>query len=513
MAPTSAQGSDPLDIEKGHTPRPGFAAKAGLVLGLSLFLAMLFAPAPAELSAGGWRTAAVGVLMAIWWMTEAVPIPVTALLPLVLFPLLGIEGIEGAAAPYAQPTIFLFMGGFMIAITMERWNLHKRIALAIIRYIGTEPSSIVAGFMAATAFLSMWVSNTATTLMMLPIAVSVMELARRGEPETGSTGARNFGLCLLLGVAYAASVGGIGTLVGTPGNALMAGFLSTSFGYQIEFVRWMMVGIPVVVIGIPLIHVVLTRVVYPLKGVTLSGGREFIDEERERLGPVSRPESRVAILFCSAAALWVLQPLLSGVLPGISDAGIAMFVGLLLFLLPSGARGGGALLDWKDAERLPWGVLILFGGGLSLAGAIQRTGLSTWLGGFLSAAEGLPIIVIIFIATALIILLTELTSNTATTAAFLPIMAALAIAIGENPLLLVLPVTMAASCAFMLPVATPPNAIVYGSGAITIPQMARAGLLLNFMFTFLIVLLGYVLVGSVLGVEPGVVPEWATVAE
>jgi sodium-dependent dicarboxylate transporter 2/3/5 len=472
---------------------------------------MVLSPAPQGLPLAGWRTAAVAVLMAVWWVTEAIPIPATALLPLVLFPVLGVDTISATAAPYAQPLIFLFMGGFMIALAMQRWSLHRRIALNIIRAIGTQPGSIIAGFMVSSAFLSMWVSNTATTLMMLPIALSVIELAPRSPTDRAVTQpTQNFAICLMLSIAYASSIGGIATLVGTPTNPLMAAFLNETYGIQIGFVQWMMVGLPVAIIGLPITHFTLTRIALPVRMTTLPGGREYVDGELARLGRLTKPELMVAAVFSLVAILWTLQPLLSKRIPGLSDTSIAIFGALLLFMLPVDVRRGVFLLNWRYAERLPWGVLLLFGGGLTLAGAIQRTGLAQWIGGFLVGVGGWPIFLVILVVAAVIILLTELTSNSATAAAFLPIMVALAVAIGENPILLAVPVTMAASCAFMLPVATPPNAIVYGSGVMTIPQMARAGFLLNAVFVLLITVLTTTVVALVFGVEFGVLPEWAT---
>jgi solute carrier family 13 (sodium-dependent dicarboxylate transporter), member 2/3/5 len=501
-----ARGPGP-ETERGLTRLQIFGAIAGPLL----FVAMVLAPAPEGLSLAGWRTAAVAVLMAIWWMTEMIPISATALLPLVLFPILGVETIQATAAPYAQPMIFLFMGGFMIALAMQRWGLHRRIALNIIRVIGTRPGSIITGFMVSSAFLSMWVSNTATTMMMLPIGLSVIELARRSDGVDGSSAqhSRNFGICLMLSIAYASSIGGVGTLVGTPTNALLAGFMAESFGFEIDFVHWMAVGLPLVLVGLPVVHFALTRIAYPLRMKTLPGGREYVDAEIHRLGRISRPETMVAGVFGLVATLWIFQPLLSEYVTGLSDAGIAIFGAILLFMLPVSLKRGVFLMNWKYAEQLPWGVLILFGGGLTLAGAIQRTGLAEWLGGFFEVIGGWPVILVIGAAAMLIIILTELTSNSATAAAFLPIMVAVAVGIGENPLLLAVPVTIAASCAFMLPVATPPNAIVYGSGIMTIPQMARAGIVLNILFVFIITILAYTVVGYVFGVQLGVVPDWA----
>lgn len=485
----------------------GGLQRVGAIVGPLLFVLMLISPPPSDLSVAGWRTAAATVLIATFWVTEVIPIPATALLPLVLFPLLGIDTIAATAGPYANPMIFLFMGGFIIAIAMQRWGLHRRIALNIIRVIGTQPGRIIAGFMVASAFLSMWVSNTATTMMMLPIGLSVIELARPSdEDEVSARDSLFFGISLMLSIAYASSIGGLGTVVGTPTNALLIGFLNETYGFQINFVEWMMVGVPVVLIGIPVTHVILTRLAFPLRLRTLPGGHEYIESEIRRLGRISQPEMLVGVTFFLTAALWVFQPILSAWLPGLSDAGIAIFGALLLFVLPV---RGGFVMDWKHAERLPWGVLILFGGGLTLARSIQGTGLAEWIGGFFDGISGWPIFFVIAVATLVIIMLTELTSNSATAAAFLPILASVAIGIGQNPLLLAVPAAVAASCAFMLPVATPPNAIVYGSGVMTIPQMARAGMLLNVAFVFIITVITYTLVVALFDVQLGVVPDWA----
>lgn len=492
-------------------PKKGYGRlqKFGAIVAPVLFTVMVLSPAPRDLPLAGWHTAAVAVLMAVWWMTEAIPIPATALLPLVLFPLLGIETIAATAAPYAHPMIFLFMGGFMIALAMQRWGLHRRIALTIIHAIGTRPGSIIAGFMVASGFLSMWVSNTATTMMMLPIGISVVELARRSDTDlVDGRSSMNFAVCLMLSIAYASSIGGIATLVGTPTNPLLAAFLNENYGVQIGFLQWMMVGLPVAIIGLPIAHLGLTRIAFPVRMRTLPGGREYVEGELSRIGRLSRPEMMVATVFALVAVLWISQPLLESVLPGLSDTSIAIFGALLLFVLPIDLRRGVFLLNWSYAERLPWGVLILFGGGLTLAGAIARTGLAEWIGGFLAGVGGWPVVFVVLIVVAVIILLTELTSNSATTAAFLPIMVSVAVAIGQNPILLAVPVTMAASSAFMLPVATPPNAIVYGSGVMSIAQMARGGLILNVLFTLLITALTLTLVTMVFGIELGVLPDW-----
>lgn len=483
----------------------------GLLGGLFLFALLLMLPAPEGLSTSAWRTAAVGVLMGSWWITEAVPIAVTAFLPLVLFPVLGVAEIGDAAGPYANPLIFLFLGGFVIAQGMQKWGLHRRIALNIIRTLGSKPTAIVAGFMVSTAFLSMWVSNTATALMMLPIALSIIELVPAGGPsESEVRDRKNFSLAILLTIAYSASIGGMATLIGTPTNALLAGFLDETYGYRISFVQWMLAGVPLMLVGLVLTYWVLTRVLFPVYMKELPGGRAVLDDELQLLGPISRPEVMVAAVFGLVALLWIFRPLLSGSLPGMSDTGIAMFGAVLLFLLPVNAAKGEFVLDWRTAERLPWGVLILFGGGLSLAASIQNTGLATWIGSGLSGISTWPVLLIVLAVLIMIVFLTELTSNTATAAAFLPIVAAVSIGIGQNPLMLAIPTVLGASCAFMLPVATPPNAIVYGSGALTIPQMARAGIWLNVLFILLITVLTYTLVFPVFNVEPGTVPVWAT---
>ena len=482
--------------------------RIGLVGGVLLCVGLLLLPAPEGLDPAAWRTAAVGLLMAVWWITEALPIAVTALLPLVLFPLLGIAGIDDAASPYANPLIFLFMGGFIIAQAMQTWRLHRRIALGIVWGVGVQPTSIIFGFILASAFLSMWVSNTATTLMMLPIGLSIIELTRDRLEEQGEGMPPHFGLVLVLCIAYGCNIGGMGTLIGTPPNAVLAGFVSESYGVEVGFAQWMMVGIPLVIVSLPLLYVVLTWV-YPIELEQLPGGAQIIEAERKKLGAISVAETRVAIVFGLTAVLWMTRPLLSNVIPGLSDAGIAIGAGVVLFLLPAGTEDR-ALLAWKEAEELPWGVLILFGGGLSLASAISDTGLAEWIGSGVNALGGLPILVVLICTVALIVILTEITSNTATTAAFLPILGAVAVGFGENPFLLTVPATLGASCAFMLPVATPPNAIVYGSGFLSIPQMSKVGVRLNLLFVVLVTLVAYSLLGVAFGVELGTLPTWAT---
>lgn len=511
---------------------PGFATdrrRLGRLVGFGLFVLVMVSPAPPGLELAGWRATAVGLLMAVWWMTEALPIAATSLLPLLLFPVLGVLPVREAAAPYANPLIFLFLGGFLIALAMERWELHRRVALLTIRAVGVRPSRVVAGFMIASAGLSMWISNTATAMMMLPIGLSVVHLVERrregdangnGEPADGPVVARgdggegeregtHFALCLMLGIAYACSVGGLGTLIGTPTNALLSAYALETWGLEISFVRWLALGVPLTVVGLAVVYWVLVRRVYPVRLKELPGGRELLARELAKLGRMSRQEKGVAAVFTLTALLWVTRPLVTRILPGLSDAGVAIFGALLLFLIPAGRGRGRALLDGGAFQRLPWRVLLLFGGGLSLASAIQSTGLAAWIGGRMEALGGWPALAVVVLVVGVIVLLTELTSNTATAAAFLPVLGSMALGLGQNPLLLLAPATLAASCAFMLPVATPPNAIIYGSGEVTIPQMVRAGLWLNALFTLLVTLAAFTLLPLAFGVEVGVVPGWA----
>lgn len=478
------------------TANHGWRRRIGLPAGAALFALVLILPAPEGLGAAGWKTAGVALLMATWWITEPIPLPATSLLPLVLFPLLGTGSIEESASPFAHPLVFLFLGGFLIALAMERWRLHRRIALRIIHVVGTEPRRIVAGFMASAAFISMWVSNTATTLLLLPIGLSVVGLAERQGSEDRDP---NFGPALLIAIAFAASLGGLGTLIGTPPNALTAAFLEQTYGVRIGFARWLLVGVPLLLVALPVAYMILTRVTLPIRLRELPGGRRLIESELAGLGPVSRGEWMVAGVFMTAALLWTTRPLLQTWIPGLTDAGIAVGAGLSLFLLPVDRGRGTFVLDWQWAERLPWGVLLLFGGGLSLAAAIDRSGLAFWIAGLFGDLGTWPLILLLAGITLAVIAFSELASNTATAAAFLPVVGALAVSVGRDPVLLVVPAGLAASGGFMLPVATPPNAIVYGSGRITVPQLARAGALLDLLFVFLVPIAGAFLVARVFG--------------
>jgi solute carrier family 13 (sodium-dependent dicarboxylate transporter), member 2/3/5 len=464
-----------------------------------------------ELGHAGRATAGLAAWMAIWWMTEAVHVSATALLPVTLLPLLDVRSIDEAAAPYANPLIFLFLGGFLLALGMQRWGLERRIALVALRLVGTEPRRVVGAFMVLTAVFSMWVSNTATVAMMLPIALSVIDAAVPGgravllghEPAPG----RNFGRSLLLGIAASASIGGVGTLIGTPPNLFLASYARDELGIEISFASWLLIGIPMVVVLLPVAWVLLTRVMFPP------------DVERERLarfssgedpaartGPMQPAEWLVMAVFCLAVAAWVTRPLLEdvsigGALPfaGLSDPGIALVAGLSLFVIPLDRRGTRAL-DWETARQLPWGILLLFGGGLSLAAAIDRTGVSDYLG---LQVEGLdlPPVVLIAIVGAGVVFLTEMTSNTATAAALIPVVSAVAPGLGLHPLALAIPVAIGASLAFMLPVATPPNAIVFGSGLVAMPDLMRMGLRLNIASIVVLTVVTPLVALPVLGVD------------
>ncbi|MBE0532828.1 MAG: DASS family sodium-coupled anion symporter [Rhodospirillales bacterium] len=482
----------------------------GLVSGVVVFIGMLLMDAPAGMSEKAWITAAVGILMAIWWVLEAIPIPATSLVPLLLFPLLGVKSMTAAAAPYANPLIFMFFGGFILALAMERWNLQRRIALNIVRWVGTNPAALVAGFMGATAFLSMWVSNTATAAMMLPIGLSVIALLG-GDTNGGNTSARTFGPALLLGIAYGASIGGVGTLIGTPPNALLAGYFSQTYKIQIGFADWMIMAVPLEIIMLVVAWIVLTRIAFPLRTMRLEGAAEIIRKQIDNLGPISRGEAIIATIFVITATLWTFQPLINSWIPGlkIGDTEIAIFAALAIFMTPVEPRNKIFLLDWTATQNLPWGVLLLFGGGLSLGAAILDTGLSKWIADSMSMASDWPSWVMVVIVVLAVMTISHFTSNTATAAAFLPLTAALAISLGENPLYLAIPTALAASFVFMLPVATPPNAMVFASGQLTVAQMAKAGSYVNVIAIIVILVMAYTLMGIAFGVEAGVMPDWA----
>ena len=451
----------------------------GFFVGIIASLIVLFLPESDGLAPEAQRAAAIFVLMGIWWATEAVPIAITALIPLVFFPLLGVASIEATAAPYANKNIFLFLGGFFLSLAIQKCNLHKRIALTILKFTGTRGKSIIAGFMVSSCLLSMWIMNTSTTIMLLPIGLAIITVVKESMTELSELEKLNFQVALLLGIAYAANIGGIATLIGTAPNMALNGFMEEQYNVSISFLDWMKVGVPVSLTLLPLAWLSLTRVSFPVNFQTSEQTQATIINMRHSLGEIKTSEKRVLFIFLFTAFLWVTRGPINNIpgLEGLSDPGIAMLCGLALFLTPSGSTSEN-LLEWKDAERgVPWGVLLLFGGGLSLAAAAQSTGLAAWIGGLMPV--GLSIVLLVFMFTTLIIFLTELTSNLATTATFLPIVAIIATQFGFDPILLTASIAIAASCAFMLPVATPPNAIVFGSELIKVPQMMRAGIVLN----------------------------------
>ncbi len=459
-------------------------------------------------SHAGRATAAAGCWMAVWWMTEAIPVYATALLPLALLPAVGAGPISSVAAPYGHELIFLFMGGFIIALSMQRWGLHRRFALSALRLVGTRPHRMVGGFMLVTAALSMWVSNTATAMMMLPIAVSVIDQMEAHAKEGRRSGipAGNFPLCLMLGIAYAASIGGIGTLIGTPPNLFLASYVESSLGGEISFVRWMGIGVPLVVLFLPAAWWLLTFVLYPVGRKRVEGSEKVIRGAARALGPMKAGEWITLVVFFLTAGCWIFRPLLQGIelgggrpFAGLSDAGVAMLGALALFVIPVDARRGVFAMNWETAVRLPWGVLVLFGGGLSLAAAVKANGVGEYLGAQVGALAGLAPLVLVILVTTMMILLTELTSNTASTATLVPILASLAPGLGVHPYLLIVPAAIAASCAFMLPVATPPNAIVFAAGHLTIPQMVRAGFWLILISIILITAVTWLVAAPLLG--------------
>lgn len=450
-------------------------------------------------------TAAGAVLMGVWWMTEAIPLAATALVPLVLFPTFQVIDFKAIAAPYASSTIFLFMSGFILALGMQRWNLHRRLALLVVRTVGTSPKRLIAGFMIATGFLSMWVSNTATAVVMLPIGLSVLTLT--ADRVGGFKNQKNFSTALMLAIAYAASIGSLGTVIGTPPNALLVAYLSENHDIHIGFGQWMLVGVPLSVVFMTLGWLLLTTIFKPEMD-TIPGGRELIGDELKKMGRITRGEKMTGVIFLLAALSWVFIPIIlkiTGSSLNIADAGIGMTAALLMFLIPVDARRGIRVIDWKTAERIPWDVLLLFGGGLALSKMFTESGLSIWIGQVAQGLSVLPTLLIVVAITALIIFLTELTSNTATAAAFLPIIGGVAVGIGltdgapQNVMLLTIPVALAATCAFMLPVATPPNAIAFGSGYVKIGEMVKGGLWLNLIGVVLITITTYALAVPVFG--------------
>ncbi len=472
----------------------------GLLAGPLLFASILLLPAPDGMSPEGQRVAATAVLMALWWLTEAIPIPATALLPILLFPLLGVLDGGAVTRAYGHDLIYLFLGGFMIAVTMEKWNLHHRIALYTIRMVGVTPQRIVLGFMLATAFLSMWISNTAATMMMVTIALAVLhEISHEVEHKPGEF---RFATALVLGIGYAATIGGVATLIGTPPNAIFAGVVEKTYGYSVGFLDWMRFALPLSIVMLVLTWLYLTRILFRSEIPHLPGGRDFIRRQIAGLGPMSREEKAVAIVFVSVALLWMLRGLYNPpALSMIKDSTIAIAGALVLFMIPVNLKKREFLLDWKTAVTIPWDIIILFGGGFALAQGFSDTGLTSWLAERLTVLQGVEVLLVIGAVVLLVIFLTEVTSNTATASLLLPVTGALAEATGVHPYGMMVAAVVASSFAFMLPVATPPNAIVYGSRYVTIMQMAKAGIWLNLIGAVLITAFVYYLLPRVWGIE------------
>jgi len=469
-----------------------------------------------EFSQAGRATLGMMVWMAAWWLTEAVDIEVTALLPIVAFPLLGIAPLSKVLPPYAADVIFLFMGGFIIGLAIERWGLDRRIAFATLRLVGARPGAIIGGFMLVTAFLSMWVSNTACAAMMVPIALSVIDLVLRsrtgkGLKESGGIPQdripeRNFATGLLLCVAYAASIGGVATIIGSPPNGIAVRYIQQTFQKEVSFFDWLLIGGPFTLVFLPIAWLMITRVLFRSDIGEIAGGRKHFDDEYRKLGPLSRGEKTVLAVFSVTALLWIFSPLLkplviAGVKPlaALSDAGIAMAAALALFLIPVDRAKGVRAMDWATAVKLPWGVLMLFGGGLTLAGSIEANGVSEYIGNASRGMAGLHPIVLLLAITAMTVFLSELTSNTAQVATMVPVLAAMAPVLGMNPYVLILACTLGASSAFMMPVGTPPNAIVFGTGLVRMPQMMKAGVWLNLAAILVITALASLFIAPLIG--------------
>jgi len=475
---------------------PG-AKEIGLFLGPVFFLLLMSMPLPDGMTAPARAILACTVWIGTWWVTEAIPIPITALLPIIIFPLSGGLDIKATTVAFGNPLIFLFVGGFILAAGIRRWNLHQRIATNIIYWLGSNASRVVLGFMIATAFLSMWISNTATAVMMVPIGVAIAGQMNTDKKEN------KFGKALMLGVAYAASIGGIATLIGTPTNVIFTGVVSEMYGINdISFAKWMVFGLPISLVLLFICWQYLTKIAFPMKHIVLNGGREEIYRQLKSLGKITPEERLVLIVFAATAFSWISRTfLLSKVLPGINDTIIAIAGASALFLIPAPSKKDTRLLDWENAIDIPWGVILLFGGGLSIANGFKSTGLAEYVGAQLMALNGLPLLVLILLLIAVVNFLTEITSNVATASMILPILGSMAAAMMIHPFALMISVTLATSCAFMLPVATPPNAIVFGSDMLEIKDMIKAGIWMNLISIVLMSLYVYYMLPILWGID------------
>lgn len=491
----------------------------GFFLGIIVFAGLLLMPEPAGMKPEAWKVAAVTVLMAIWWITDAIPIPATGLIPICLYPLLGIMSAKAAAAPYADEVIYLFMGGFFLAVTMERWNLHRRIALTTIKYIGASPTRLVLGFMVATAFLSMWVSNTATAMMMVPIGLAVVRESTGLSPaqikagkETGGEGSLNFGRSLMLGIAFAASIGGLATIIGTPPNAIVVAQVKTMYNYTITFFDWLLFGFPLAVITLFVSWWIMTKFLFKTGELTLGGAAGIIDDELAKLGPMSKEEKAILLVGGSMALLWIISGFVFKhfeSLKMVKDSTIAIGGAVVLFCWPLDLKKGKFLLDWKTAVKIPWDVVLLFGGGLAIANGFMKTELTMYIALQFQYLSGLHVFLLILLIVIFTIALTEVTSNTATATLLVPIMGSVALAMGINPLGPMVAAAIAASYAFMLPVATPPNAVAYGSGCFSIRDMALAGCWINLACFLIIPVCLYILLPLFWDQDLHTTPQWA----
>ncbi len=477
------------------------------------FIIILILPTASGMSSQAQAVLAVTSWVAIWWISEAIPIPITSLLPIVLFPLTGALSIAKTTASYGHQMVFLYMGGFIIALAIEKWNLHKRIALLTISFIGGKAERIILGFMVATFLLSMWISNTATTMMMLPIAFAVARQFGGAENLDNDLVKHkklkaSFGLPLMLGIAYAASIGGISTLIGTPTNAMLAAVVKEIFKQEIDFAKWMTISLPISIVLLVICWYYLVKIIFPVSKNETTGGYEEIKKELKLLGPISTDEKKVMVVFLFTAVSWISRSfLLQKFIKGIDDTIIALVAVVVLFLIPSSQKSQ-KLMDWETARKLPWGILILFGGGLALAEGFQSSGLAGWLGESLKMMDNVSFIVLLFIVSAMVNFLTEVTSNVATASILLPILASIAVVLGVHPYPLMIAATLSASCAFMLPVATPPNAIVFSTGYIKISQMVRAGFVMNIISIVVIVLALWFFLPLIWGIDPKAFPDF-----
>lgn len=462
--------------------------RIGLFLGPIVFLAILMLPFDL-VSESGDKVIAVGSWMILWWITEAVSISVTALLPLPLFPLLKIMDIAAVGANYGSPIIFLFFGGFVLALALEKVNLHKRIALNIIKITGTTPNKVVLGFMIATASLSMWISNTASTVVMLPIAMSVISLLMH-DSDGVTQSDKNFALSVMLGIAFAANAGGIATVIGTPPNSVLIGLLENQYQIEISFLKWMVVGLPFSILLVAITYLVTVKWMFPCKQLKFSASKHVIDEELSKLGPTSGKEKMVLVIFGITVFLWIFRTVINEILPGLalSDTIISIAGALALFTVPYNLKKADFIVDWRDTEKLAWGILILFGGGLALANGMSASGIVDMVAKAI-ATSSIGTLLMVTLLITLMLFMTELMSNVALVAVLAPVVAGIAIGLDLPLLYLLIPVTIASSCAFMLPMATPPNAIVFASGYIKVSQMAKVGIILNLISIALLVLL------------------------